>query len=62
MILVNRFKSFGDLSGLYKFTDIILNMNVPYNYSLFGYNKWLRYPATIYGYSYDRILVIIIYG
>lgn len=62
MILKNKVKFLGDLSVLFKFTGIIMNMNVPYNYSLFGYNKWLRYPATIYGYSYDRILVIIIYG
>jgi len=60
-IFSNLIKS-SKLSVLSKFTSLIRVVNVPFDYSLFDSNKWLRYPAVLYGYSYDNNLVIIICG
>lgn len=43
------------------FTSIVRRMDVPFNYGIFGGNKWLRYPATIYGYNFDKVFLVLIY-
>lgn len=48
--------------SLLSFKNIIRYADLPFDYSVFGFNKWLRYPATIYGYSYNKIILAIIYG
>lgn len=40
--------------SLLPFKSIIRHTDLPFDYSMFGFNKWLRYPATIYGYVYDK--------
>jgi hypothetical protein len=47
--------------SLLSFKSIIRHIDLPFDYSMFGFNKWLRYPATIYGYVYDKIIQIITY-